>query len=111
MHECDRRCGPHVCRPLSDSTIKQINGILSGACNRAVRWGWRGTNPIDQAERLPGGKPDPQPPTPDQAARITTEAWTDPDWGMFVWLAFVTGRAAANSARSRGTGSTSPPAC
>ncbi|WP_051797467.1 tyrosine-type recombinase/integrase [Catenuloplanes japonicus] len=91
VHECDRRCGPHVCRPLSDSTIKQINGILSGACNRAVRWGWRGTNPIDQAERLPGGKPDPQPPTPDQAARITTEAWTDPDWGMFVWLAFVTG--------------------
>ncbi|MDP9799029.1 integrase [Catenuloplanes nepalensis] len=90
-HACDHRCGPHVCRPLADSTIKQINGILSGACSRAVRWGWLGTNPMDQAERLPAGRPDPHPPTPEQAARITMEAWADPDWGMFVWLAFVTG--------------------
>ena len=34
-------------------------------------------------------KADPQPPTPDQAAKIATTAWADPDWGMLVWLAMT----------------------
>ena len=37
-HECDQRCGPHVCRPLSASSIRQIHHVLSGAFKRAVRW-------------------------------------------------------------------------
>jgi hypothetical protein len=37
-HECDGRCQPHACRPLSDSSIRQIHAILGGACKRAVRW-------------------------------------------------------------------------
>lgn len=90
-HECDGRCRPHTCRPLADSSIRQIHGILSGACKRAVRWRWIGTNPIDQAEPPAPGRPDPHPPTPEQAARIATEAWQDLDWGMLVWLALVTG--------------------
>jgi Site-specific recombinase XerD len=90
-HECNDRCRPHVCRPLADSSIRQIHGILSGAGKRAVRWGWRGTNPIDQAEPPAPGRPDPRPPSPEQAAAIANEAWTDVDWGMFVWLALMTG--------------------
>ncbi len=90
-HECDHRCGRHKCRPLADSSIKQIHGILSGACKRAIRWRWIGTNPIDQAEPPAPGRPDPQPPSPEQAARIATEAWKDLDWGMLVWLALMTG--------------------
>lgn len=90
-HECDVRCRPHQCRPLADSSIRQIHGILSGACKRAVRWRWLGTNPIDQAEPPSPARPDPQPPTPDQAARIATEAWRDLDWGMLIWLALMTG--------------------
>ena len=35
--------------------------------------------------------PDPQPPTPDEAARLLREAWRDPDWGMLVWLTMTTG--------------------
>jgi len=46
-HECGPRCRPHTCQGLSTSSIRQIHGILSGACNRAVRWRWLGTNPID----------------------------------------------------------------
>jgi hypothetical protein len=38
-HECDQRCRPHVCRPLAASTLRQIHWILSGAFDRAVRWG------------------------------------------------------------------------
>jgi integrase len=39
----------------------------------------------------PGGpasqpKPNPQPPTAEQAARILREAWQDPDWAMLIWL-------------------------
>ena len=90
-HECNERCRPHVCRPLADSSIRQIHGILGGACKRAVRWRWVGVNPMEQVEAPAAGRPNPQPPTPEQAARIATEAWTDPDWGLLVWLAMTTG--------------------
>jgi lysozyme family protein len=36
-------------------------------------------------------KPDPQPPTVEEAARIINEAWRDPDWGTMVWLTMTTG--------------------
>jgi integrase len=90
-HKCDSRCGKHECRPLADSSISQIHGILSGAMKRAVRWRWLGTNPLEQAARPTPGRPDPQPPTPEQASKIATEAWRDIDWGMLVWLALMTG--------------------
>ncbi len=90
-HDCDERCGPHKCRPLSASTVHQIHGILSGACKRALRWRWISTNPLSEAEPPPSGRPDPRPPTPEQAARIAAEAWKDPPWGMLVWLAMMTG--------------------
>jgi integrase len=91
-HECDGRCRPHICKPLSASSIRQIHWILSGALNRAVRWKWISINPADQAEKPGLPHPDPVPPSAKEAARIVTAAWdADPDWGMFVWLAMVTG--------------------
>jgi integrase len=90
-HECDDRCGPHRCKPLGDSSIRQIHNILNGAFARAVRWRWIGTNPVKQAHAPSQPSPDPQPPTPAQAARIVQEAWADSDWGMLVWLAMTTG--------------------
>jgi integrase len=91
-HECDERCRPHSCRPLGNATIRKIHYILSGAYKRAVRWRWVATSPMDQAEPPPVPSPDPQPPTPDEAARLITEAFRlDPDWGMLVWLTMVTG--------------------
>jgi integrase len=58
---------------------------------RAVRWRWIGSNPILQAEPPAAPKPKPRPPTPQEAGRILTEAWTEPEWGTIVWLAIVTG--------------------
>ncbi len=90
-HECDQRCIPHRCRPLSSTTVHHVHMLLNGAFNQAVRWRWLGVNPVQQA-RAPGLRaPAPQPPSPSQAARIVTAAWRDPDWGMLVWLAMTTG--------------------
>ena len=90
-HECDDRCKPHQCRPLSNGSIRYIHFILSGALKRAVRWRWIATNPIAQAVPPPQPTPNPQPPTTEQAARILNEAWQDPDWAMLIWLTMVTG--------------------
>lgn len=90
-HECDDRCGPHKCKPLGDGTLRKIDAILRGAGKRAVRWGWLGVNPFAQTEPILAHRPNPNPPTPEQAAAIVNEAFTDLDWGLFVWLAMVTG--------------------
>lgn len=94
-HHCSqqrRRDREHVCEPLAPSSIRQIHAILSGAFHRAVRWGWLGTNPAEKATPPAPPAANPDPPTPEQAARIAAEAWRDPDWGMFVWMAMVAGR-------------------
>jgi integrase/DNA-binding transcriptional regulator YhcF (GntR family) len=90
-HECNEKCKPHECNGLSDGSLRKIHAVLSGAGKRAVRWGWMGVNPFSQADPLPAARPNPKPPTADQAAKIATEAWKDLDWGMLVWLAMVTG--------------------
>ena len=90
-HECDQRCGPHQCRPLSATTIRHMHFILSGAYKRAVRWKWVTISPVAQAEPPSAPKPNPQPPTSEQAVRIVNEAWKDPDWGALVWVAMTTG--------------------
>lgn len=90
-HTCDRRCRPHQCKPLKSATVRQMHMVLNGAYSRAVRWQWVGTNPVAQAQAPAASTPNPQPPSSTQAAKIVMEAWTDPDWGMFVWLAMTTG--------------------
>ncbi|HEX5405958.1 MAG TPA: tyrosine-type recombinase/integrase [Pseudonocardiaceae bacterium] len=90
-HECDRRCGPHKCNPLSTSAIRQIHWCLSGALTRAIRWKWITVNPLDQAEPPKSVTADPHPPTPEQAAAIVNEAFADLAWGVLVWLTMVTG--------------------
>jgi len=90
-HKCDRRCAPHVCKPLGGSYLRQIHTLLNGAFGRAVRWQWLGTNPVQQSDAPAQPRPMPDPPAPHQAARIVEEAWADPDWGMLVWLAITTG--------------------
>jgi integrase len=92
QHECDERCRPHACRPLSGTTIRHIHFVLRGAYEKGVRWRWVSVNPVLEASPPPARKPDPRPPSPEEAARIVTAAWeSDPDWGMLVWLTMTTG--------------------
>ncbi len=92
VHDCDHRCRAHVCRPLAQSTIRQIHVILSGALRRAVRWKWLSRNPpIENAEPQKQPPGNPQPPTSAEAVRILNASWEDPDWAVLVWLTMVTG--------------------
>jgi integrase len=90
-HECDERCRPHRCKPLSATTIRHIHFILSGAFKKAIRWGWIKESPTSWAEPPPAPKPNPKPPNAAQAAQIINEAWKDPDFGALIWTAMTTG--------------------
>ena len=90
-HDCDPRCRPHSCRPLGPSGVRQAHVILNSAFSHAMRWEWIGTNPVAKAVAPKAPTPRPQPPSAAQAARIAAEAWKDPVWGLFVWLAMTTG--------------------
>ncbi len=91
-YRCDKRCKPHVCQPLGGSTLRHIHVVLNGALKSAVRWGWIGVNPIDMIPKPRAPKPQPNPPSAANAARIIEKAWaTDAEWGTFVWLTMVTG--------------------
>ena len=67
---CKRMRLHHVCRPLSDGSIRVVRSILKGALNRAVRWNWVAINPIAFVEPPAVPPPKPTPPNADEAARI-----------------------------------------
>jgi integrase len=97
-HDCGQvgcavlECQPHVCRPLSASMIRQIHFTISAALAAAVRWEWIRTNPALVAKKPRQPRPQPDPPSAEQAARIIAAAWEQDDaWGTFVWLSTVTG--------------------
>lgn len=50
-HDCSLAgCRPHVCTPITPSTIRQIHAILSGAFATAQRWEWVSWNPAGSAK-------------------------------------------------------------
>jgi integrase len=92
-HDCAAAsCRPHVCRPLAAATVCRIHAVLSAACRAALRWGWIPFNPMDAVRQPSKPKPSPQPPTRAETARLVEEATRqDPEWGLYLWLAVVTG--------------------
>jgi site-specific recombinase XerD len=85
-------CKPHMCRPLANASILKLHFIIAGTLSAAVRWDWIDRNPAEVAKKPEQPKPQPKPPTVDQAARIVDGAWKeDPAWGTLVWLVNVTG--------------------
>jgi integrase len=82
----------HQCRPMSPSTVRQLNAILSGAFQMAIRWEWINRNPARQA-KLPLVVPsEPEPPEPEEVGRLLDQAWqTNPDLAVYLWLAVISG--------------------
>jgi integrase len=92
-HDCKAAgCKLHKCHPMAASTVRQIHAILSGALGAAERWDWIASNPARIARRPKQKPPEPDPPTPAEAAKLVEEAFRmDDDWGVLVWLAMTTG--------------------
>lgn len=91
-HTCDARCRPHECRPMAPATVRTVHAILSGTLRMAVRYGWLPVNPAEQAAKPRVARPQPHPPTPEEAARLIAAAFDqDEEWGVLVWLTMVTG--------------------
>lgn len=92
-HDCvEAKCVPHVCKPMAGSTVRQVHSIISGALNAATRWGWIDANPAKVAQRPKQKPPEPDPPSPTEAAKLVERAFElGPDWGTLVWLVMTTG--------------------
>jgi integrase len=89
-HGCDRRCRRHVCRPLAAGTVRHIHYLLSAAYENAIRWEWVSVNPMSRARKPAAPRPDPQPPTAQEAAALVAQCWRA-GFGPLVWLAMTTG--------------------
>ena len=77
---------------MAASTTRQIHFIISGTLDAAERGDWISANPARVARKPKRKPPEPDPPTPDEAARLSEEAFRlDADWGTLVWLAMTTG--------------------
>ena len=96
LHRCRSMCsgrarGGHVCRPLSSSTTRKIHYIIRGALERAVRWRHLGVNKAAMAVAPSPERTEPDPPSASEAAALLNSAWTDPEWGLLLWLTMITG--------------------
>jgi integrase len=93
VHDCGADgCRPHVCRPLAAATVCRIHAVLSAACRAAVRWGWIPYNPTEAVRTPTKPRPSPTPPAPVDVARLVEAATQeDPAWGLYLWLAIITG--------------------
>jgi Aldo/keto reductase family len=60
----------------------EINYILRGAFDRAVRWRYLSMNPAELVAAPRRGAPSPDPPSTHEAAVLISNAWRDPGWGL-----------------------------
>ena len=92
-HDCrHEKCKPHECDGMASSSVRQVHSIISGVLNAAVRWDWISTNPARIAQRPKQAPPQPDPPSPAEAAQLVNKAFDmDEDWGTLVWLVMTTG--------------------
>ncbi len=81
----------HTCRPLSTSTTRKVHYIIRGALERAVRWRHLGVNKAAMAVAPSPERTEPDPPSADEATRLLNAAWSDPEWGLLLWLTMLTG--------------------
>jgi hypothetical protein len=67
---CDDRCQPHQGVGQSAWMIREIHTILKGAFARACVWKYVGISPMDHVSPPEAPRPNPQPPTAEEAARL-----------------------------------------
>lgn len=77
---------------MKPATILRIHSIISSALDLAVRYEWAERNVAKSARPPHPRKREPDPPSPDQAARLLNLVWTqDEEFGLYLWTAITTG--------------------
>jgi integrase len=77
---------------MSPATILRIHSIISSALDLAVRYDWADPNVAKNARPPHPRKREPDPPTPDRAARLANLVWAeDEELGLYLWTALTTG--------------------
>jgi integrase len=92
-HDCRRAgCKPHVCKPMTAKTIRNVHSILSGAFATAKRWEWIAWNPAESA-KPPSVTRRPLPATaPEDVAKVIAEGRkAHPVLALYLWLVAITG--------------------
>src|SRR6266536_2296316 len=92
-HDCKRAgCQPHVCKPMTAKTIRNVHSILSGAFATAKRWEWIAWNPAESA-KPPAVTRRPLPATtPEDVAKVIAEGRkAHPMLALYLWLVAITG--------------------
>ena len=83
---------PARTRRPQPATILRIHSIISSALDLAVRYDWADRNVAKNASPPHPRKREPDPPSPDQAARLLNLVWAeDEEFGLYLWTAFTTG--------------------
>jgi integrase len=77
---------------MKPATIQRIHSVMSSALDLAVRYEWADRNMARNASPPHPRKREPDPPTPEQAARLLNLVWAeDEEFGLYLWTAFTTG--------------------
>jgi integrase len=77
---------------MKPATILRIHSIISSALDLAVRYDWTERNVAKNASPPHPRKREPDPPTPELAARLLNLVWTeDEEFGLYLWTAITTG--------------------
>ena len=91
-HACDERCKLHACTPLKPSSRLKVLSIISAALALAKRYKWVDSNVAEDATMPSVGRPQPNPPTPEQAARLLNLVCAeDEEFGLYLWTSFTAG--------------------
>ena len=79
-------------RPAKPATILRIHSVISSALDLAVRYEWAERNVAAYARPPHPRKREPDPPTPELAARLLNLVWAeDEEFGLYLWTAITTG--------------------
>jgi integrase len=77
---------------MKPATILRIHSIISSSLDLAVRYDWTDRNVAKNASPPHPRKREPDPPSPDQAARLLNLVWTEnEEFGLYLWTAITTG--------------------
>ena len=87
-----RKSGGQGGKPLKASSVRRVHVVVHSALAQGVKWRWIPFNPADAASPPTPAKVDIRPPSPEGVNRLLELATDqDPEFGLFLRLAAVTG--------------------